>query len=82
MEIAETLGKSDHNLIRFNISLNTTAKENTKIVQNFRAGDFEGFKGHLSSEVWEGITNCHRRGQVGPVNHTGLQVTGNGSAQE
>lgn len=62
-------------MIRFNIILNNTAKENKSIIPDFRAGDFQGLSAQLATEVWERITKCQETGQIKTVNSTGQNLS-------
>ena len=56
LDVGEFLGNSDHRIVRFNINLRNSRKDNTELIPNFRRGDFEGLRTRLSREAWEGIT--------------------------
>lgn len=62
LEVGETLGNSDHNIIRFSIEFNKSVSSNNQKIPNFAKGDYAKFKRILGTVDWGaelGNNNCH-----------------------
>ena len=53
MEVGETLGNSDHNIVRFNIVMNRERSVNKTKVPNYKKGDYKRLRQLLGEINWE-----------------------------
>jgi len=53
LTVGETLGKSDHNIVRFKAHVGEIIKDNLVKVPNFNRADFNGMRAALSAIRWE-----------------------------
>lgn len=54
-EVSETLGNSDHKIIRCKINCEIKVKENTLLVPNYKKGDIESLKTEIQKVNWQNI---------------------------
>ena len=55
IQVGESLGNSDHAIIRFSIITNLVGKENDMSVPNFSQGDFVNFRNFLGQISWNNV---------------------------
>ena len=53
LSVGETLGNSDHSIVRFMLQISGTVKDNLTVIPNFGKADFDSFRLALQEIRWE-----------------------------